>query len=74
MSLFDTAVGIEILPLHGFLWRCHIPSLGEDPLEVPPYLLLRALMLEQLFDPPSIQVVFEFEGYVSDRESVVLEL
>ena len=74
MTLFDSAVGIEILPLHGFLWRCHIPSLGEDPLEVPPYLLLRALMLEQLFDPPSIQMVFEFEGYVSDRESVVLEL
>ena len=74
MSLFDTAVFIEILPLHGFLWRCHFPSLGEDPLEVPPYLLLRAFKLEQLFDPPSIQVVFEFEGYVSDRESVVLEL
>ena len=74
MFIVDSAVIIEILPFHGFLWRCHLPSVGEDPLEVPPYLLFGAHILEQFFDTPSIQVVFEFVGYVSDRLSVVLEL
>ena len=74
MFIADSAVIIEVLPLHGFLWRCHLPSVGEDPLEVPPYLLFGALILEQFFDTLTIQVVLEFIGYVSDRLSVGLEL
>ena len=66
MFIVDSAVIIEILPFHGFLWRCHLPSVGEDPLEVPPYLLLGALIPEQFFDTLTIQVIFEFIGYVSN--------